>query len=818
MTFRFLLPYALRALYRGGQRTLLAGVCIAFGVLSLVALQLLATTFERTLIVSPRQKLGGDAAVALERPLEAADLARLDTLRRQGWLAAYTPLAVGQAPYLRAEGSGRVYLVSRVYGVDPAVYPLVGAVVLEAPQGASPADVLGPPEAAVVSRDLARRMELGLGDAFSLAGGPGAPPLALRVAGIARDTPDHFGGTVYYGLATARRLAGSEAVAAQALVTWGPRGDAGARLEQAGFTVRRPSPSRTDQQTADLFAFAFGGAGLLGLLVGGIGVANTLQVILARRTQEIATLKALGYRARDLLLLFGIETALLGTAGAVVGAAGAVGLAGHLTQRLGQTLAFLLEPAVDPWVVAGGVGAGVLTAVVFGLAAIVRAAGVRPASLFRSLPERRPARAYLATGALYGLLLLLFAILGGVLLGSWAKGLGVVGVGVAGLALLGGLHVALLLGLVRLPLPGLPLFNIARRNLRHRPLRAGFALTALFVGVFSIGFAAAALLSAQQRAEGRRVATDGVNLTAYAAQADAAALRKGLDVEAVTAVRTAYPLPAVLSRPAGARLSFPMEAQPLADMQAALTLTQGGWPAGPGEVLLPAYALRDSLHVGDTLVAGEATVQALRVAGFYEPQRRDLMEAPAGLALLPEAAASSFAPPTVVFRAAVDPARLAEVAGAVGAAVPAAFILTKADLDDFLNRIFQGLFGFVVAVAGLALVAGAVLIANAVALSLLERRRELGVFKAIGYSSRQVMGTVLMENALLGLLSGATGLLAVQAAIALVNTRFDGARLALGPAAAALLLATAVVLAVGSAALVAWRPLQRRPLAVLRDE
>jgi len=55
--------------------------------------------------------------------------------------------------------------------------------------------------------------------------------------------------------------------------------------------------------------------GLLALFIGGIGIINTVQVLLRRRQVEIAMLKTTGYRQRDLYALFGLETALLGIDG-----------------------------------------------------------------------------------------------------------------------------------------------------------------------------------------------------------------------------------------------------------------------------------------------------------------------------------------------------------------------------------------------------------------------------------------------------------------------------------------------------------------------
>src|SRR6266568_2463684 len=67
-------------------------------------------------------------------------------------------------------------------------------------------------------------------------------------------------------------------------------------------------------------------AGLLALLIGGVGIVNTMQVLLSRRKIEIAMLKTTGYRRFDLYLLFGLEAGLLGLVGGVVGAAAAIGV------------------------------------------------------------------------------------------------------------------------------------------------------------------------------------------------------------------------------------------------------------------------------------------------------------------------------------------------------------------------------------------------------------------------------------------------------------------------------------------------------------
>src|SRR5258707_1330176 len=67
-------------------------------------------------------------------------------------------------------------------------------------------------------------------------------------------------------------------------------------------------------------------AGLLALLIGGVGIVNTMQVLLSRRKVEIAMLKTVGYRRTDLYLLFGLEAGLLGLSGGVLGSVAALGI------------------------------------------------------------------------------------------------------------------------------------------------------------------------------------------------------------------------------------------------------------------------------------------------------------------------------------------------------------------------------------------------------------------------------------------------------------------------------------------------------------
>ncbi|MFN8376536.1 MAG: FtsX-like permease family protein [Anaerolineae bacterium] len=58
----------------------------------------------------------------------------------------------------------------------------------------------------------------------------------------------------------------------------------------------------------------------------------------------------------------------------------------------------------------------------------------------------------------------------------------------------------------------------------------------------------------------------------------------------------------------------------------------------------------------------------------------------------------------------------------------------------------------------LSLLAAATIMANTVALATLERRRQIGILKAIGLKGGRVLRVMLLENSLIGVLGGLLGI------------------------------------------------------------
>ena len=81
------------------------------------------------------------------------------------------------------------------------------------------------------------------------------------------------------------------------------------------------------------------------------------------------------------------------------------------------------------------------------------------------------------------------------------------------------------------------------------------------------------------------------------------------------------------------------------------------------------------------------------------------------------------------------------------------------DVKRFIDGIVSGVVGSLWAILGLGFVVGSLGVANTVTMNVLEKRRTLGLLRAVGMTSRQVTGVVVLESLLLGLSGAIIGLL-----------------------------------------------------------
>jgi len=75
----------------------------------------------------------------------------------------------------------------------------------------------------------------------------------------------------------------------------------------------------TVQSITNQLTFFMGGIAAVSLFVAGVGITNTMFVSIMERTREIGILKAIGYRARNILTMFLAEASLTGIVGGILG-------------------------------------------------------------------------------------------------------------------------------------------------------------------------------------------------------------------------------------------------------------------------------------------------------------------------------------------------------------------------------------------------------------------------------------------------------------------------------------------------------------------
>ena len=86
----------------------------------------------------------------------------------------------------------------------------------------------------------------------------------------------------------------------------------------------------------------------------------------------------------------------------------------------------------------------------------------------------------------------------------------------------------------------------------------------------------------------------------------------------------------------------------------------------------------------------------------------------------------------VAYSLKIDPPHKAAAVRRLSDADPQAGVIDLADFGAIVDQILRNLLILLTSLASLALLAGAVIIANAVALAMLERRREIGIMKSVG--------------------------------------------------------------------------------------
>src|SRR5579885_1514844 len=905
--------YTSRSLLRGGQRTILAIFCVAVGVMAIVALQLVGEMINGALTGNVRDANGGDIAVTSQSaPFNSSDLSFFDQLKSNGTITNYT------AFYATNGSNGFASSITQSFQllvVKPNTYPVVDAPTFNAPSNGSIPGLLQNDQV-IVDQALADQYNKKVGDTMTLHvnGRQGGLTMPVKIAGIVQDNGSLAQNNDVMIISASDFQAANPnipLVYTDVDIT-APQ----ANINQAVKDIQQKFPAantqtaadalKNNQQQVDFIKKFLEIAGLLALLIGGVGIINTMQVLLSRRRIEIAMLKTTGYRRFDLYLLFGMEAAFLGLIGGVIGAGVAIGLSALIRILVENLFPVLIPFVLDPVIIGGGVLIGLVTALIFGLMPIVQAANIRPLNVIRELPEGRGAVSIALTILLLIVLSVLFCGLAIFILSNDVF-LGVVSV--YGTFVFLGL-LSLFFGLVvlivsKLPVPErfnigylalvlvgvalsallyhfLPPFGIllllvslmgfvivlmprtwkattkmALRNLDRQRARTTTTMLALFVGIFTIGLII--VLGQNLRDQVNRVIATALNYNVIS-------ITSGNDTTKLQNQLTSVPgLSTYRHRTLSSTVPVAVNDQPIAtllptgkDNPSADSLGRGGtlyflsgiegydvgdnqFPStkdvrilagrnlnaddtGTDHVLI-AFQLANlgplHLKVGDKVtLAGldRVTTRTVTVVGVYRPLSIGnniyplLGTTDTTRALSPAGIDQS------IFYMRIDPNKLNNAIDIIGNAVPNAFVLNLANIGDIIDELLNDVLLTLTTIASLSLLAGVIIIANAVALAMLERRRELGILKSVGYTSGSILSEVLIENGLVGGVGALLAMLLVTLATSLLGTYVFKSNFGVDGYLALTLILGSALLAMLTAALVAWGSVRVRPLEVLRYE
>lgn len=128
----------------------------------------------------------------------------------------------------------------------------------------------------------------------------------------------------------------------------------------------------------------FIGIAAISLLVGGVGIMNTMYTSVIERTRDIGIMKAVGARNSDVLWIFILESGLLGMAGGVIGVLLGIGLS-KLVEFVAQGVMGSLIQTAFPWyLIVGALAFSFCIGVISGVLPARQASKMPPVEALRS--------------------------------------------------------------------------------------------------------------------------------------------------------------------------------------------------------------------------------------------------------------------------------------------------------------------------------------------------------------------------------------------------------------------------------------------------
>ncbi|MFF3392493.1 ABC transporter permease [Streptomyces sp. NPDC002669] len=533
----------------------------------------------------------------------------------------------------------------------------------------------------------------------------------------------------------------------------------------------------------DVMKYAMLGFAGIALLVGIFLIVNTFSMLVAQRTREIGLMRAIGSSRKQVNRSVLIEALFLGVVGSLLGIGAGIGLAVGLMKLMG---AVGMELSTGDLTIAWttpvvGLALGILVTVVAAYFPARRAGKISPMAALRETGTPTDGRA----GRVRAAIGLVLTLAGGAALfaaaradesgqGSMLLGAGVfltlIGFIVIG-PLLAGLVVRVL-SAVMLRMFG-PVGRLAERNALRNPRRTGATGAALMIGlalVACLSVVGSSMVASATEELDKSVGADFIIQPSgegggLIVEQAVKALGTVPDIEHLTEYKV---VGASLTAPDGTTGDQTLTAVDSTyqddvrreTVSGELTGAYGKDAMSVGET----YATEHHVRVGDRIAVafeGGETVK-LKVAAITS----DDVNIDKGAMYIGTATAERYVPAdvlpdnTVMFAKAAEGKEKEAYAALQDALAkyPQYEVRNQADFKEQLKDQIGQLLNIVYGLLGLAIIVAVLGVVNTLALSVVERTREIGLMRAIGLSRRQLRRMIRLESVVIAVFGALLGL------------------------------------------------------------
>lgn len=238
----------------------------------------------------------------------------------------------------------------------------------------------GDGRAVILGRVLALNLGKEAGDAIAIAGEP------FRVVGVYESQSLFENGGLVMPLPELQRMMGRQGQVTGFVVVAAPGTDPralGAAIEKefvgvAATPIRDYVQANVQLRLAKAMSWA---TAAVALVIGSIGLLNTMAMVVSERTSEIGVLRALGWRRRRVVGLLLGEAAALGLLGALAGTA--LAFVGMKALMLTPTARGYIDPRLSPVAVGIGLAMGLALSLLGGTYPALRASRLEPTEALR---------------------------------------------------------------------------------------------------------------------------------------------------------------------------------------------------------------------------------------------------------------------------------------------------------------------------------------------------------------------------------------------------------------------------------------------------